>query len=397
MREAHLEAASRATGLVGYGTLDFIEPLDLMLADLVHEARLSRRGHLIAPYYIQQILRLRIVAAGAEARNRATLQTTATPGRMLNNGSDNAPDDGLDRGPDERPVFILGLPRTGSTLLHGLLALHPDLRAPTFWESHHFPGTRLHNVVARTLTRLQLFAVDKLAPTFRRIHSLAALAPHECVSIQGHAFRSMQFHVAFRLPTYNRWMMQACDWRPAYEWHQKYLSQIAPVETRWVLKAPGHMLGLAALLSVYPDAIFIQTHRQPREVIPSMASLTRSLRQMASKRHDMEEIGRDVQALWHKGLNDVMRSRSQDETLNARFLDVSYRELVEDQHTVLSRITGHLGIEDNRQWQEKIARFARKNPQGRHGRHHYRAEEFGLSDRGIDHAFEDYRTHYLAA
>lgn len=364
LRERFMEAAARSVGFVDFGPLDFIEPLEHMLDDLMHRANLSRLGHLLAPYYFKRTLTMRL-----------RLQQAATR---------------RDPAPVEQPLFILGLPRTGSTVLHELLALHPQLRAPTFWESHHWPKENPLDHMTKMLTRAQIAAVDVLAPTFRRIHELHALGPHECVSIQGYALRSMQFHAAFRLPTYNRWMMTGCDWTPAYRLHARYLGLLPQTGQRWVLKAPGHMLGLTELLQQYPDARFVQTHRHPAEVIPSMASLTYSLRGMTTRNRDRAEIGHDVNALWAQGLNTVLQARHSNPDLDTRFLDVHFNDFLQNPITELTRILhfAHLPIPNS--YDQAARAHLQARPKNRHGDHTYSPTEFGLNEAALTDQYDDY-------
>ena len=365
-----MEVAARKEGHVDFGSLDFVEPFEQMLSDLTHQARLSGVGHLVTPYYFTKILRMRLrVQRAAQTDTMCAIQ---------------------------RPVFILGLPRTGSTILHELLSLHPVLRAPTFWESHYWPEGGWRDQLTQGLTHAQLFAVDRLAPTFRRIHELQTMGPHECVSIQGYAFRSMQFHAAYRLPDYNRWMTSGCDWRPAYQWHARHLGLLQQDRQRWVLKAPGHMLGLAALLETYPDALFIQTHRHPTAVIPSMASLTRSLRGITTNHHDPEEIGRDVNALWWKGIHNVMTMRKNDPALNDRFLDLNFAALMAEPLKCLSRIIEHTGLDQNlsEPYLNRAHQYIQQRPQHRHGKHAYNVDQFGLSNQALCDQYADYIQHF---
>lgn len=373
LRDAHLAHARRATGLTDFGPEDFIEPLTLIFEDLLHDARLSRRGRFITPYYMQRLLRLRLRACSLMSR-------TALP-------------------PPVSPVFILGLPRTGSTLLHELLALHPTLRAPTFRETHSLPRTDAPAAewLGQQFTRAQVGAVHLLAPAFRRIHRLAALGPHECVSIQATAFRSMQFHAAYRLPRYDTWLLNDCDWTPAYRWHKAWLDMLAnAVPTRWVLKAPAHMLSLNALQSPYPDARFVQLHREPAEVLPSMASLSLSLRGISSRVQDTAEIGRDVARLWTTALSRTLEARDADAALDARFLDVPYRSLVTEPLTALERILEFIEVPATPAYRARCEAFLARHPQHKHGRHTYTLEQFGLQAAPIASDFAAYRARYLA-
>lgn len=368
LRDAYLESASRAEGSSDFGATDFIEPLDIMLGDLVRRAQLTAFGHLLTRYYLRQILRMRlkIQRAGAFTESRI-----------------------------KRPIFILGLPRTGTTLLHELLSQHDDLRAPTFHESHHYPNDNWRDPFAKTLTHAQLLVVGKLAPAFKQIHELRAFGPHECVSIQGYALRSMQFHVAFRLPLYNQWMMSNFDWAPAYRMHDQYLSQLTQSGERWILKAPGHMLGLNALIEHYPDALFIQTHRDPLEVIPSMASLTLSLRRMASRDLRPKEIGQDVNELWHKGISTVLGARKADPTINARFFDVHYQDFVNNPVNTLADIAQFTGIGWQPHDAQSVHAYLEANPRHQHGAHIYDLEQFHLERGTLRDMYREYQLTHL--
>lgn len=368
--ERYLETAARKEGVVNFGTWDFREPFNVLLHDLVHEARLSPRGRLVTPYYLMQLLRMRLrVQHAASQQQPATIQ---------------------------RPIFVLGLPRTGSTLLHTLLSHHPDLRAPTFWESHHWPRGDWRDFVTQRQCDAQLLAVSMLAPDFRRIHELGTLAPHECVSIQALSFRSMQFHAAYRLPNYNRAMSRAgYDWLPAYRWHAQHLGLLQQDQRRWVFKAPAHMLGIGSLMQVYPDALFVQTHRDPATVIPSMASLTASLRRITSNEHNPDEIGADVNNLWLHGITQVMQQRVLNPTLNARFFDVRYDRLMANPANLLQQICRFSGLTWQQAYAETIANTLKQNPAHKHGKHAYSLAQFGLQPEQLAEQYADYNHQYL--
>ncbi len=371
LRTAHLDAARRATGLDDFGPDDFLEPLDIMLDDLVHRSRLSPRGHLLTPYYLQRLLRLRL---------RVWHAVSVRPRHV-----------------PARPVFVLGLPRTGSTLLHEVLALHPSLRAPTFWECHALPHGSSRDRWSQAFTRTQVATVNLLAPDLRRVHPLSALGPHECVSIQALTFRSMQFHAAYRLPGYDAWMRDSFDWQPAYTWHEQHLGMLGDTATRWVLKAPAHMLGIKALLKVYTDARFIVLHRDPLEVMPSMASLTLTLRRLTSRQHNLREIGHDVNALWHKGLHAFMQARDSHPSLETRIMDVPYTSLVRDPQAALRRICTFLDTPCDDAFVHAVDGYLGAHPKDRHGTHRYTLGQFGLDAGALREAYGAYVDRFVAS
>ncbi len=371
LRLKHLSRAARASNLYEFGTLDFVEPLDVLLHDLEREAHLTYTGKVLARRFIQRLLRLRLKVISREVPDVAI----------------------------HRPIVVLGLPRTGSTLLHEWMATHPQLRAPTFWESHSLPTGSSWDHGSRAVTHLQLAALNVISHNLKHIHALHASGPHECVSLQAPSFRSMEFHAAFRLPNYNRWMMANFDWGPAYDWHKTMLAHLETTDRlgaarRWVLKAPAHMLSLDSLLKTYPDALFIQTHRNPLEVIPSMASLTLTLRRICSRTHDVEEIGEDVLQLWNQGISRVMEARALDPELNKRFIDIHVNDLNEAMESTLIRIAQHLDIEPN-EWVPRLLRQRANGSKTGHKAHAYSLTQFGLDETRIQRTFTDYAEHYL--
>ena len=370
IREAYLEATAKSMGYVNFGPLDFLQPLELILNDLMHQSHLSPLGHIAAPFFIKKNLKMRLALNRAkESRAPTSLQ---------------------------RPIFILGLPRTGSSILQELLVQHPDLGAPTFWASHHWPRDSAWDLVTQNLTRAQIAVLDILAPTFRRVHALNTMSPHECVSIQGFAFRSMHFHVAFRLPSYNQAMMaEDFDWTPAYKLHADYLGLLPHAPNRWLLKAPGHMLGLDALIEQYPDALFVQTHRDPQEVIPSMASLTLSLRGLASNYIDKAEIGRDVDDLWHMGITKTMSTRAADDQLNRRFFDIRYQDLLADPVTTLGKVLKFADLAEPDNFDQLVKAHLQRRPKHQHGKHHYSAEQFHFQSGKLKEKYQRYTETYL--
>ena len=198
----------------------------------------------------------------------------------------------------ERPLFITGLPRTGTTLLHNLLAQDPANRAPLTWEAM-FPSAADGSATERIRkARADIQWLHRLAPGFRAIHAVDAELPQECVALMSHAFLSDQFDIMYRIPGYVGWL-EAQDLRPAYEWHRRILQHLQDDSTRhWVLKAPAHLQSLDALLECYPDARVVQTHREPTKVLASVASLTTLLRSVFSDHIDRAEIGRELAAYW---------------------------------------------------------------------------------------------------
>ena len=167
------------------------------------------------------------------------------------------------------PLFIVGLPRSGTTLLHTLLALDPEHRVPLTWEvmtPSPPTGDNEKRRIQRAISSCNCF--NWLAPTFRQVHPVGAELPQECVSLMAPTFMSDQFDAMYYVPSYRAWFFHQ-DLRPAYEYHRRFLQhlQVRRCARRWVLKAPTHMFALPTLLDVYPDALFVQTHRAPLDAM----------------------------------------------------------------------------------------------------------------------------------
>lgn len=214
----------------------------------------------------------------------------------------------------ERPLFILGLPRTGTTALHKLLAedpasqslphwlgVHPEPRPPrSTWDAH--PGYRE--------TKARLAALYERSPGMRAIHDIQAGEPDECRLLRMQSFADFTFDTSY-VPRYRAWLMSV-DQRDVYARYRDNLRMIgAGDERRWVLKCPGPLWALDALLHHFPDACVIQTHRAPEEVIPSSCSLRLAASKALEPELPPETIGRDNVERWHTSWRQARRRRSQ--------------------------------------------------------------------------------------
>jgi hypothetical protein len=187
----------------------------------------------------------------------------------------------------EKPIFIVGQPRTGTTILFDLLAQDPALRPPLTWEVDTplpVPQPETYDSdprIAETQASLQMS--EQIIPGFMTWHPMGAQVGQECVRITASQFVSMIFSVQYRLPTYYKWLLYEADHRQAYKYHRIFLQHLqSGVSGQWLLKSPAHLWTLDALVETYPDAVIVQTHRDPLKVISSISALTNHLRRMAS-------------------------------------------------------------------------------------------------------------------
>ena len=296
--------------------------------------------------------------------------------------------------PVARPIFITGLPRSGTTLLHGLMASDPRLQTPLTWEVMDpspppgiGSGASLRKRIKRARGQLRWF--DRLAPGFQAVHEVGAELPQECIAITAHSLRSLRFLVTYRLPGYADYLAQT-DMREAYRYHRQFLQQLqfGRETRRWVLKAPAHLANLEALAEVYPDALVIQTHRDPVTTLPSLASLRVAARKAFATGVDPVEVGREVTDYWAGALE---RSAASRQSSQLRVLDVDYHALVRRPLETLEGIYHQAELPWSGQDAQRASAYLARNPQGKHGRHHYRAEDFGLSETGLSETFHAYR------
>jgi hypothetical protein len=368
-----LEEVCRQTGLDDFGGDEFREPLRRLLRAYEAEARLTLLGRITARGDTIMLLTNRLRLVEDRKRNPGIAEQ-----RIL------------------RPLFIVGLPRTGSTLLHHLLAQDPSSRVAQGWEvmmpspPPERPRYETDVRIARFQRQLRWF--DRLAPDFKKIHPLGAQLPLECLAITSHSFLSQRFHTMYRVPTYQAWLLSQ-DARPAYQLHRRFLQHLqwrTPAD-RWVLKAPSHVFAFQALFDAYPDALIVQTHRDPATVLASVASLTTALRCAFSDHVDLVEIGHEVTQHWVEGLTRVMKARRDGRVPTERFLDVNYHELVHAPLAVVGRIYAHFDLPLTTEARARMQQYLAANPQGRNGRHRYSLDSFGLDRDDLSRRFQAYR------
>jgi hypothetical protein len=367
-----LNAARRRTKLDDFGGDAFHEPLRKLIDSIERDARLSFVGRLAAR---EDLIRLLI--------NRLKLQR------------DRARHPHIAGERIHRPIFITGLPRTGSTLLHGLLAQDPANRVPLNWETMHPsppPQRETHDRNPQAdLAERQIKWFHRLAPDFLKIHPVGAHLPEECVIILSHSLLSFQFSTSYYVPAFQSWLDRQ-DLTPAYRYHHAFLQQLqwrCPAE-RWVLKAPSHLPGLAGLANVYPDARIVMTHRDPLEVVPSVTSLHVALRQTFSDTTDPITVGPEVSAMLAGDIERGMHARDTGCLPAEQFVDVWYADLLRDPIATVRRIYSAFELPFTAKAASRMHRFLSENPQNKYGAHTYSLRAFGLDEGTERRRYRDY-------
>lgn len=366
------EATRRADGLEDLGEGPFAAPLERFVDSLASQARLNPLGRLIARERIlgHTVNRLRYV----DDRKRDPTIAAQTI---------------------EKPVFIIGLPRTGTTILHDILARDPANRGPMTWEVM-FPSPPPEAATFETDPRIEACEatfpdIDAQIPGFKAMHPMGARLTQECVVLMGETMVTPLFHNQFDVPAYQDWVDEEADWGPVYAFHRKQLQHLQSHHRldRWVLKTGAHMWALDQLLATYPDARIVFTHRDPVESMTSYASLTTVVRGMGSDGVDPVAIARDWTARLRRVLERAMAVRDRDHP-GAVFFDMHFDDFVKDPFAMVERIYDALGIPMSVEGEERMRAFIADNPKGKHGEHVYRPEDFGVDPERVREAFSGY-------
>src|SRR6266446_7154359 len=318
--EELIETAKRRANLNAFGDGDFRKALGRLLESCWRDARLNAIGTIALRSDVLRILRNRLLLQRDRSLHPAITQHHI-----------------------RAPLFVVGLPRTGTTFLHTLLSADPANRAPLTWEVME-PSPPTSAEKQRRIRRVSqnLACLEWMAPNFRKLHPLGAQLPQDCVSLMSPSFLSDQFDTMYNVPSYREWFLQQ-DLRPSYEFHRRFLQHLQQREDgrRWVLKAPTHMFALPTLVATYPDALFLPTHRAPLEAITSVSSLITILRRVFSDAVDPVEIGKEAIRYWSRTLTKFIGER--DRLAPERIFDLSYVELRPDPIGAVRRVYKHFG------------------------------------------------------
>jgi hypothetical protein len=205
-----------------------------------------------------------------------------------------------------------------------------------------------------------------------------------------HTFLSDQFAAMYNIPAYGSWLKQQ-DMQPVYQFHRQFLQhlQYGRPTRRFVLKAPAHMLSMEALFATYPDALVVQTHREPLEILPSAASLTTALRSVFSDFVDPAAIGNDMTKHWEDALEKFFVARKG--LSHDTFIDVDYSDLVRDPIVAVRRLYRRLGSGLSRGAELRMRAFLSAHPNGKHGNHTYTLAAFDMDPIKLSERFSSYR------
>ena len=375
--EARLIAdARRRTGLHHFGDDGFRVPMRKLLAAFEDEADLHLLG--------RSVLRAATVRA-LETRLR------------LEHLCDLRPE--IAARPVERPVFITGMQRTGTTKLHRLLSCAPELRHLTSVEAlHPAPTGRPVPDDPEDRARRRRFAKNAergmryLSPPLFAIHPIEADSPEEDVFLFDVTFVSPAVDASLSVPSYTRWIREI-DQKPPYAYVRRLIQLLLWQRPgRYLGKTPHYQENLDVLLEVFPDAKIIHTHRDPRKVVPSFSSMMAHNGALLSRRHEPNEIGRRVMEQMASSGDRAIAAR--DGAPEGALLDVHYDALVAEPLGQLRRIYDFLELEWSPEAVGRMERWISGNPQHKYGIHRYGLADFGLAAEEVDARFKRYRERF---
>jgi len=357
--ERLIATACEETGYDDFGEEGWRPGLHRLTDGLINDARLSAIGVEIAHLDIMRALknRLGVIAWRKEHPEVATGSITA-------------------------PIFIVGQPRTGTTILYDLLAQDPELRAPLTWEVDEpcpvpQPET-YHDDPRIAQTQASIDFSEQIVPGFLAFHPMGALVGQECVRITAAEFVSMIYPVQYRLPAYSRWLLYEADHAGAYRFHRIFLQHLqSGVSGQWLLKSPAHLWQLDTLLAEYPDALIVQTHRDPLKVIASIAALTDHLRRMCSDESDIVECAAQSYEEVVVGLEREMALRDSGAVPAHRVIDVQFTDFMNDPWTTIKDIYQRLNRELRPEAEQRMREFLAAHPSDG-GRSRYTWSDTGL-------------------
>jgi len=368
---ADLHAAATAiTGLADFGTDDYGDGLAVLLESYASEARLTPKGTRVARALLRGALTARLFSEAAWARHPEHAEVAI-----------------------ERPIFVTGLPRSGTTALHRLLTADPGHQGLQLWLAEvPQPRPPRDTWAADPAFRYVQAGCERhhvSHPEFMAVHYMAAGQVEECWQLLRQSMRSVSYECLAHLPGYSSWL-RGQDWTTAYRRHRRNLQLIGLPDAgrRWVLKNPSHLFALDALLAVYPDAMVIQTHRAPRTAVASVCSLAAQASAEWSTTFRGKVIGRDQLETWAYGLDRFTEARAGHDP--AQFYDIEYDDFVANPLGTVAAVYQHFGLALSGRAADAIRALCEQSPGTAGPGHRYALSDFGLTGEQVDERFAGY-------
>jgi hypothetical protein len=372
--EEVISAASGKTGLTAIGDPAVLEGLQRLLDGYENGAHFTDRGWQMAHDDLVTAMAIRMKIEGWLSDHPELLQR-----------------------PIEKPLFVFGLPRTGTTLAVNLLHSDPARRSLLRWEAYDpvpppRPGELHAGPRYEAMQAKSDMAVEHM-PHIAAIHFENADSPTECQFLMTPSFCAQVYEAQADVPSYRHWLLHEADYRPAFEFHKRMLQLLqANGGGRWTLKNPWHPLFLEALTKVYPDAQLVMTHRDPADVLGSSCSLISNVRAIYSDEVDLKGIGESFSDTFELMIAraDTYKAKHGEDAI----LDVQYADVMRDPIGEVEKIYTHFKEPLSDEARSAMQRYMADNPKGKHGRHKYSLEDYGLSRAGVHERFAGYIERY---
>jgi len=377
-----IREATAVDGLSDFGDDSHREPLERLLHSLQHEARLNAAGTAVLRRRVVDILATRL-------RVRAWLKCHPEIA-------------------DEEigaPLVIVGLPRTGTTMLHRTIAADRRMYAPLWYETR-FPCPALDwdpaGVDRRELDgRAEMQAMLEANPDLLSVHPMDAAGPDEDIMLLEQSFYSFNIQSFANLPGFDAWI-EAQDHTVGYEylklllrflqWQKKRRGRHA---RRWTIKAPHHLHYMDLIFKVFPDARVVQSHRDPLETIPSLASMISEIWAIYSDHADPKEVGRQWARKFANGMNHTMDVR--EAMGGERFLDLWFKDTVTRPLREIRKVYDFIGMELTDEARAEMERWQDFNRRELRPAHEYGLARFGFTEAGLKRQFARYRAAFIEA
>ena len=366
-------SATKLTGLDDFGGDgdNYREALSVLLDSYKQEAGLTVLGSKMNRFFLRGALVARLLSESAWKQYPQHADVTI-----------------------RRPIFVTGLVRTGTTALHRLLGADPAHQGLHMWLAE-FPQPRPprdtweSNPLYRQLDA-QFTQHHQDNPGYTGLHFMAAYELEECWQLLRQSLHSVSYETLAHLPSYSKWLSQQ-DWTPAYRRHRKNLQLIGlnDADKRWVLKNPSHLFALDALMTTYPDALVIQTHRPVETIMASMCSLAQHTADGWSTMFVGAQIGTDAMETWSRGLEQFNAARAKYNP--AQFYDVHYDDFTADPVGTVESAYAHFGLPLTGRAVDAMRALQARNLSGdARPSHRYALSDFGLTGEEVDERFAGY-------
>ncbi|WP_167474645.1 sulfotransferase family protein [Nocardia arthritidis] len=369
-------SASKFIGLDDFGDDEYREGLAVLLDSYAKDAELTPFGNKVNRAFLRGALVARLLSEAAWQRFPEYAAT-----------------------PIERPIFVTGLPRSGTTAVHRLLNADPAHQGLEMWLTE-MPQPRppretwgANPVYQRIAAAYEKHHVEH--PEFMGVHHISADQVEECWQLLRQSAKSVSYECLAYLPGYSEWLREQ-DWTGAYRRHRRNLQLIGlpDAKKRWVLKNPSHLFALDAIFAVYPDALVIQMHRDPRTIIASVCSLNEQASAGWSAKFRGPVVGSTQLDLWARGAARFIADRKRHNP--AQFCDVDYGAFVRDPLGTVASIYRHFGIPFSDEARAAMEELHAESTSGAaRPVHRYELADFGLSAEQVDRRFEEYRAVYF--